>query len=205
MTIQEILSGIGLTDEQITSVLESMKKNKVFTASEENLDIRYNKLKSENENTLKKLTEANTLIEQMKLASAGNEGLQTKVSEYEAKIATLTKELADEKLASAIKVGLLSEKATDIDYLTFKLREAGELQLDEKENIKGWDEKIKDLKKSYPNQFESTAQKKIEPNRLNTGENETKLTKAEFLKKPYNERSAIYQQNPEAISELLKS
>lgn len=188
MTIQELLKESGLTDEQIKSISEKMKENKIFTSSEENLDIRYGKLKTDHEGLTKQYTEAQTLIEELKKSSKGNEGLQTKVAEYEAKVTELQKELADEKLASAIKVGLLSEKATDIDYLTFKLKESGELELDDKEQIKGWSDKVDDLKKRFPNQFESASKNKIVPNKLNDGKHDDSIEPknlAEALKNQY--------------------
>lgn len=188
MTIQELLKENGLTDEQIKSISEKMKENKIFTSSEENLDIRYGKLKTDHEGLTKQYTEAQTLIEELKKSSKGNEGLQTKVAEYEAKVTELQKELADEKLASAIKVGLLSEKATDIDYLTFKLKESGELELDDKEQIKGWSDKVDDLKKRFPNQFESASKNKIVPNKLNDGKHDDSIEPknlAEALKNQY--------------------
>ena len=188
MTIQEILKENGLTDEQIKTISEKMKENKIFTSSEENLDIRYGKLKTDHEGLTKQYTEAQSLIEELKKSSKGNEGLQTKVAEYEAKVTELQKELADEKLASAIKVGLLSEKATDIDYLTFKLKESGELELDDKEQIKGWSDKVDDLKKRFPNQFESASKNKIVPNKLNDGKHDDSIEPknlAEALKNQY--------------------
>lgn len=188
MTIQELLKESGLTDEQIKTISEKMKENKIFTSSEENLDIRYGKLKTDHEGLTKQYTEAQTLIEELKKSSKGNEGLQTKVAEYEAKVTELQKELADEKLASAIKVGLLSEKATDIDYLTFKLKESGELELDDKEQIKGWSDKVDDLKKRFPNQFESASKNKIVPNKLNDGKHDDSIEPknlAEALKNQY--------------------
>lgn len=205
MTIQEIFKEKGLSDEQITSVIEAMKTNKIYTSSEENLDIRYGKLKTDHENMTKQYSEAQTLIEELKKSSKGNEGLQNKVAEYESKIATLQKELADEKLASAIKVGLLSEKATDIDYLSFKLREGGELELDDKEQIKGWSDKIDDLKKKYPNQFESSTQKKIDPNNLKKGNPDESLTKEGILKMNYSQRAELYQKDPETFNQIMKS
>ena len=40
MTLEELLKGQNLTDEQVTAIIDGMKENKIFTASEENLDIR---------------------------------------------------------------------------------------------------------------------------------------------------------------------
>lgn len=205
MTIQEILKGNGLTEDQIKAITDQMKENKVFTSSEENLDIRYGKLKTDHEGLTKQYGEAQTLIEELKKSSKGNEGLQSKVAEYEAKVAELQKELNDERLASAIKVGLLSEKATDIDYLTFKMKEGGELELDENGEIKGFKDRMDDLKKRFPNQFENTTQKKIEPNKLNNGQKDDVLTKESILRKPYAERAELYQKDPEAFKQIMNS
>lgn len=204
MTIQEILKEVGLSDDQINSVTESMKKNKVYTSSEENLDIRYGKLKADHDSISKQYGEAQTLIEELKKSSKGNESLQSKVAEYESKVAELSEQLKQEKLASAIKVGLLSEKATDIDYLTFKLKEAGELEMDEKEQIKGWNDKIDELKKKFPNQFETSAQKKIDPNKLEKGNDDKALTKESILKMNYQQRVELYQKDPEGFNSIMK-
>ena len=205
MTIQEILKNSGLSDEQIKTVLDSMKENKIYTSSEENLDIRYNKLKGEHDNVTNQYKEAQTLIEELKKSSKGNESLQTKVAEYEAKIQELSNQLKEEKLASAIKVGLLSEKATDIDYLTFKLKEAGELEMDEKEQIKGWSDKMDELKKKFPNQFESSNQKQIEVNSLKKGDKEdNSITRDTIKKMPYKERAELYKKDPENYMNIMK-
>lgn len=205
MTIQEILKSTGLSDDQIKSVLDSMRENKIYTSSEENLDIRYSKLKGEHENMSSQYKEAQGLIEELKKSSKGNEGLQAKVAEYEAKVQELSEQLKEEKLASAIKVGLLSEKATDVDYLTFKLKEAGELEMDDKEQIKGWSDKVDELKKKFPNQFESSSQKRIEPNSLNKGEKEdSQITKDTLKRMSYRERAEFYQKDPDNYMNIMK-
>ncbi len=67
------------------------------------------------------LETANGLIAELKKGTKGNEELQGKITGYETQVADLQKQLAETKLKSAIKVALLSEKALDVDYLTFKL------------------------------------------------------------------------------------
>lgn len=205
MTIQEILRNTGLSDDQIKTVLDSMRQNRIYTSSEENLDIRYGKLKADHDSISKQYGEAQSLIEELKKSSKGNEGLQSKVAEYESKIKELSNQLKEEKLASAIKVGLLSEKATDIDYLTFKLKEAGELEMDEKEQIKGWTDKVDELKKRFPNQFESTSQKQIEPNSLNKGDKgDNAITKDSIKRMSYKERAELYQKDPDNYMNIMK-
>ena len=129
MTLQELLKAQGLSDEQITAITGAMKENKIFTASEENLDIRYNKLKEDHTGLTNQHGEATKLIEEMKKSSKGNEELQGKITTYESQLGQLQSELQQTKLESAIKVALLSEKAVDVDYLTFKLKEKGELAM----------------------------------------------------------------------------
>lgn len=124
------------------------------------------------------LETANGLIAELKKGTKGNEELQGKITTYEGQVADLQQQLAETKLKSAIKVALLSEKAVDIDYLTFKLeeklKEKGEtLELDENDNIKSWDSQLEGLKTQFPTMFESGT-KKIEPNRLPNGDPDNK-------------------------------
>ena len=51
MTLQELLKAQNLTDEQVKGILDAMKQNKIYTASEENLDVRYGKLKTDHDAT----------------------------------------------------------------------------------------------------------------------------------------------------------
>lgn len=121
------------------------------------------------------LDKANGLIAELQKATKADEGLQQKITTYETEKAQLQAELAETKLKSAIKVALLSEKAVDVDYLTFKLneklKEKGEtLELDENDNIKGWDSQLAGLKTQFPNMFEAGQKKKVEPNKLPDGD-----------------------------------
>ena len=112
------------------------------------------------------LASANELIAQLKKATKDDEGLQKKIGEYDVQVAQLQEQLQETKLKSAIKVALLSEKVTDVDYLTFKLNESlkekGEnLELDENDNIKGWEDKLSGLKTQFHTFFESAGTNKM--------------------------------------------
>lgn len=199
MTIAEILKAKGIGDDVVKAVEDEMKANKIFTASEENLDIRYGKLKTDHEGKLAELTEAQNLIAELKKSNKGNEGLQEKISAYEGQVAQLQAELEQTKLEAAVKVELLSAKALDVDYLTFKLKEKGELALDENGKIKGWDDKLAGLKTQFPAQFEGAGGKKFEEHKLPDNEEGQTMTKSEILKKSYSERQQLFESNPEAF------
>lgn len=166
MTLEELLKAKGLTDEQIKGILAGMKENKIFTTAEENLDVRYGKLKADNETLTTQYGEATKLIETLKASNKGNEDLQGKVTAYETQIAELQDQLQAAQKESAIKLALLDAKASDVDYMTFKLKEKGEIELDENGKIKGIDDKIAGLKTQFPNQFEAPQKTKVEPIRL---------------------------------------
>lgn len=206
MTINEILNAAGLDESAITTVLDNMKANKIFLASEENMDIRYPKLKTQHEGVTKQLTEANALIEQLKKSTKGQEETQQKITAYEQQVQALQAELEKTKVLSEAKFLLKDAGALDVDYLLFKLQEKGELALGEDGKIKDWEDKLAGLKTQIPTQFESKAagKKSIIENKLpdEQGGSEA-LTRETLLKKPYAERMKLYSENPEAYKNAM--
>lgn len=193
MTLQEILRAQGLTDEQVEKVVGEMKQNKIFTASEENLDTRYGKLKTDHDTTAKQLTEAQTLIEQMKKDAGDNNALQSKITDYETRVETLTAENEKLKLDGALKIALLDAgaKASDLDYLMFKAGTGDrELKIGDDGKLKGQDDLIAGLKTQFPGNFDAPDKKDIQEHRLDkpedgaSGSAEPK-TLAEALKMKY--------------------
>lgn len=90
--------------------------------------------------------------------------MQGKVTAYETQVSQLQEQLKQTQLDAEVKVALLGAKATDIDYLTYKLKANNEkLELGEDGHIKGIDEMITGLKTQFPNQFEKASDPKVEP------------------------------------------
>lgn len=166
---------------------------------------KYAALEAENQTNASKLTEANNLIAQLQKAAKGDEALQGQITTYQTKVQELEAELEKTKLESAIKVELLAAKALDTDYLTFKLKEKGDLALDENGKVKGWDDKLAALKTQFPTQFEGAGRKTIFENKLpeNGDPNGDGITKESLLKKPYAERMRIFNENPEAYRNAM--
>lgn len=119
------------------------------------------------------LTDAQKLIEGLKESAGKGEDMATKIAEFETTIRTQQEELKKAEKESALKIELLSAgaKADDIDYLLFKLGNDNDFkaELDENGKLKGIDEKMKNLKTIYPNQFEAETSKKIDENNLPGG------------------------------------
>lgn len=206
MTLQEILKAKGLSDDDITAVVGEMKQNKIFTASEENLDVRYGKLKTDHDALTAKDAESQKLIAELQKATKGQEAVQGKIAEYEATIQKQQEKLTQAKTESALKIGLLSAgaKASDIDYLIYKMNHDGDWtpELGEDGQVKGLEDKVKGLKTQFPNQFESASQKKIEEKKLDKPDNKDTVTKEDFAKMGYQARIKLFNENPDLYNEL---
>ena len=165
---------------------------------------KYNALEGEKNGIQSKLTEAEQLIADLKKSNKGDEALQQKVTEYEGKITNLEAQLQQTKIEGAIQLAIRDAKGLDPDYLTFKLKEMGEISLDDDGKIKSIDEKISTLKTQFPGQFESGTTKVV-PNKLPTNETQSGYTKSDILKMPYQERTRLYEENPDAYNMAMKS
>ena len=208
MTLNEILQAKGITDDVIKAIAEEMKTNKIFTASEENLDIRYGKLKGQHDTATAQLKEANDLIATLKKSTEGQEDLQQKVATYEQQIATLQAQLEETQTEADAQVELLAAGANpdDMDYLLFLLKKKGKLERGEDGKIKDMADKIDALKTQKPNQFTGESKKTVQELKLPTepGGGDA-ITKESLLKKPYAERMKLYSENPEAYKNAMHS
>ena len=154
------------------------------------------------------IDKANGLIAELKKGTKGNEELQNKIGGYETQVAELQKQLADTKIKSALKVAFLAAKALDIDYLTFKVNEklkaeGNALELDENENIKGWDDILSGLKTQFPTQFEADSNRQIDPNPLpNPNHNGAGITQDQFNKMGYQNRLKLKQEQPDVYAQM---
>lgn len=207
MTLQEILKAKGMSSEDIESTIGEMKQNKIFITSHENMDVRYPKLKADHDTLTAEHGESTKLIEQLKAGTKDNEALQGKISGYENTINQLQEQLKQTQLDAAVQVALLGAKATDVDYMTFRLKEKGNLELDDQGKIKGIDDMVAGLKTQFPAFFESAAdQRELQPHKLpDRKPDENGMTRAEFLRKPYAERAQFANTNPEAYNTIMKS
>lgn len=182
---REFLKELGLEDEVINKIMAENGKD--IEAHKGNND----KLTADLDAKTKEHSEALALIEQLKGENAGNEKLQSSIKDYETKVAQLTAENAQLKIDKAVEVALLENKAkaSDIDYLMFKLKaDHKDIALDENGKVKGIDDIIGGLKTSYASNFEGASKKTFEPNKLPEGKPTEKEPEslAEALAQQYN-------------------
>ena len=152
----------------------------------------------------KESEEASKTIDELKKSNQGNEELQKRISTHEARIEELVAENTQLKLDNAIKVELLNAKAKgdDLDYLMFKIKQNNnKLTLGENGELKGFD--VEEIKTAYPGNFEVESKKVVDVNELPKIDNsENTITKEQFDKMGYKERTKLYNDNPEVYNEL---
>lgn len=104
-----------------------------------------------------KLKAANETLETLKKSNKDNEALQSELKSYKDKVTQLETEAKETAKKQSIKDALTAAKATDVDYLMYKL---GEVEVGEDGQIKDLDHKIKDLQANLPQFFESAVDAK---------------------------------------------
>ena len=204
MNLIEILKANGVEDNTITKIQADMKTNRVYTASEENLDIRYGKLKNEHAQSQQTITTLQEQVAQFEQLKSQNASL---VEDANKKLAELQAENDRIKLDNAVERALIEAKVQDVDYMKFKLKEKHPdgFKLDENGKIESINTVLDDLKVQFPNQFAKT-EKKIEEKKLEKSDDNTGgISSEQFNKMNYHERAKLFKENPEQYAELNKS
>lgn len=167
MDFKEFLISKGVTEEQATDIVGGMPENKFYLASEEKLDERYEKLKTQKEDVDNQLKTAQATIEDLKKSNKSNEDLQTKVTKYESEIETLkTESIANQKQA-AIDLALVKNGAKNPKAVN-ALLDSEKVELTD-EGIKGLDEQLEALKESDAYLFQTEEDDDGNP-QIQTGE-----------------------------------
>ncbi len=167
MTINELLQqAFNATEEQVTSFLESMKANKIFTASEENMDIRFGKMKTQRDSVTEQLTKANATIEELQKANAGSEQDKQTIAALQAESEKWKTVANNALIESEVKVELLASGVKDIKYAMFCLKENGPLEMGEDGKVKDLAGKIDALKTQIPDHFTGSGKKTYQENKL---------------------------------------
>lgn len=203
MNLNEILKANGIDDELATKILSEMKENKIYTASEENLDIRYQKLKNEHNTSAKTITDLQAKLAEVEQLKVQNVAL---VDEANKKLAEMQAENDKIKIDYALERALLDAKVQDVDYVKFKLKEkhTDGFKLDDNGKIDGINSLLDEMKIQIPNQFEKT-EKKIEEKKLEkTDDNTGGITSEMFNKMDYHAKAKLFKENPEQYANLSK-
>lgn len=200
MNLIEIMTANGVEQSVAEKITADMKANKIFTAGEDNLDIRYGKLKTEH-------AQAQQSISNLQQQIAELEQLKQQLDDANKNYATLEAENNRIKLDNALERALIEAKVQDVDYMKFKLKEKHPdgFKLDGNGKIESINTVLDDLKVQFPQQF-AKVEKKIEEKKLEkSDDNNGGISSEQFTKMNYHERAKLFKENPEQYAELSKN
>ncbi len=215
MNLIEILKAKGVSDELIAAIQEDMKANSIYTASEENLDVRYSKLKNQNDTLKADYENLKNDHETLKQSAGDSAELLKQAGEKDATIVALQKQLADEKWRNRARLCLMQAGADDVGYVLYKLEESmtkdgKERKLNDADDIDGWEDLLKNVQAQIPQHFPKPEKAEEEyqvfsPNQLKNGNGkEPSVTKEKFRGMSYEERLALKQKNENQYRQLAK-
>ena len=172
MSFKEYLISTGLTEEQAESIVKGMPENKFYLASEEKLDERYEKLKTQKEQADEQIEAHQKELNALKEAAKGNEELTKQLADSQASLDALktdseTKLLSQEKDFN-IKLALKEAKALDEDIVLGQLDKDTIKVVDGK--LQGFAEQLKGLQENKAFLFTSDEPAKPNP-RISLGGN----------------------------------
>lgn len=150
MDFKQYLVSKGLTDEQATAVVEGMPAEKLYLASEEKLDERYDKLKGQKEQLEEQLQANQTELDTLKDSSKGNEDLTKQLNDLQAKF-NETKQESETKIAQqekdfAIKLALKEANPLD-DGIVMSLLDKDTIKIADGK-LQGFTEQLDTIKES---------------------------------------------------------
>lgn len=168
MNLKELLEKQGLSEEQINSILQGMKDNKIYITALENADERYQKLKGQKEDIEGELNTANSTIKELKKNNIDNEALQKAIGEHETTIENLKKDSAKREFDISLDLELVKSKCRNVKALK-ALLDTDKIKRKEDGSFDGLNEQIEGYKKTDAYLFETG---KVEVNYTPTKGNE---------------------------------
>lgn len=152
MDFKELLKAQGLSDDQIKAITKSMKENKIYTTSEENIDTRYAKLKEKKEDLETQLTSANDTIKNLKALEIDNTKLKDEIAKFETDKANYEKALTEKDFNYALEDALKGSKSKN-NKLVKALLDMEKIKYEDGK-IVGLDEQLKTIKEENSFLFE---------------------------------------------------
>lgn len=196
---KEELKALGLTEEQVTKVVEDYGKNYVAKSQFNQKNEEVKQLKTEKE---KITSDLDTLKEQHKSDNKLVEQLNALKEEQTKREAKHKKELDGLKLSGAVELALMNAKAKNTQIAKSALQ-LDKLIIADDGSIVGLDEQIKALKTSDPYLFGESDIKSPKPGDRGDGDAKT-VTKEDFQKMTLLERQDLYMNDKETYEELTK-
>ena len=203
--IQEILKNNGLNEDQITNILNSMKESKVYTTKHENIDERYNKLKTQKTELETQIKERDTQLADLSKNNKDNESLLNQIKDLQALNKQTTTDYENKinqiQFDYALEGALTNAKSKNNKALKALLN-MDSIKYQEGK-FEGLQEQIEALQKdaSYLFDLDTTPQNTGGLGNFGRGNNPA-ITKEQFRSMSYMEKMDLYNKDKELFNQL---
>ena len=158
MEYTKLLEEQGLSEEQIKTIVNAMKKNRIFITREEKIEERYQKMKQQRDLLKKKLelteNSLDKAIDNAQKRLEGQEDIQQLHSCYEGKLNSLKQEYEEKiigiKMDEAIKSLFVTTKYPELLAAKF---DKSKVSFDSEGKVIGIEEQLSVLKREYKELF----------------------------------------------------
>lgn len=154
MEYTKLLEEQGLSEEQIKTIVNAMRKNRIFITQEEKIEERYQKMKQQRDLLKKKLELTESAIENAQSMLQVKEELQQLHCYYEDKMNSLKQEYEEKiisiKIDEAIKTLFVKTKYPELLAAKF---DKTKVTFDSEGNVIGIEEQLSFLKREYKELF----------------------------------------------------
>lgn len=200
MEFKEYLLSKGVTEEQATQIVSGMPDEKFHLTSEEKLDERYGKLKTQKEQLEADLQNANQLVDDLKKSNQSNEDLQSQIDDYKNQLEEVNAQRKDDQKNAAIELALTQSGALD-NKAAKALLDLDKMELSD-DGLKGLDEQLKDLKENKGFLFQKEEDPTY-PHLVKGGNpNGSSRTTKSIAEMSYQELESLKTNNPEEFAQL---
>ena len=114
------MQSIQLTEEQISAITSGMQENGIFLSAEENIDLRYHKLKEEKDSLSGQVSTLTKTVNDLKKNNQDNEELQTTIQTLQETLKQQQEDSRNAAKAYELKDALKGKGVLDADYLDRK-------------------------------------------------------------------------------------
>ena len=204
--IQEILKNNGLNEDQITNILNSMKESKVYTTKHENIDERYNKLKTQKTELEAQIKERDTQLADLSKNNKDNEGLLNQIKDLQALNKQTTTDYENKinqmQFDYALEGALTNAKSKNnkalkalLDMNSIKYQEG---------KLEGLQEQIEALQKdaSYLFDLNTAPTNTGGLGNFGRGNNNPTITREQFRSMSYMEKMDLYNKDKDLFNQL---
>jgi hypothetical protein len=196
---RDFLKNLGIADDVIDKIMDENGKD--INTSRAEMDA----ITKERDTYKGTVGDYEKQLAELKKSAGDNEALTTKIAELQAANKKAAQDIIQLKLDSAVELGLANAKAKDPKAVRGVL-DMSKIKLNDKNEVEGLAEQLKDLQKTHDYLFETSGQAAPKGMTPAGGSDSVPngVTKEQFNRMGYRERLKLHNDDPETYKAMTE-